>query len=73
MVDLVVGSRVQGRIIKVATMQLNTTIQNTWKAENVFHVLPSFVFYHNNDMLTNDYGIVFSWLIFSAGLEMWFD
>jgi len=54
-------------------MQIQQSVQNTWKAENVFHVLPSFVFYHNNDMLTNDYGIVFSWLIFSAGLEMWFD
>jgi len=54
-------------------MTINHTIQNTWKAEGTFHVLPSFVLYYNNDMLTKDYGLVASWAIWSYGMELWTD
>jgi len=72
-VDLVVGSRVQGRIIKVATMQIQQSVQNTWKAEGLFHVIPGFALYHSNDMMTDDYGFIVTWLIWSWGVELWMD
>ena len=54
-------------------MTINHTIQNTWEAEGTFHVLPSFVLYYNNDMLSKDYGLVVRWVIGSYGREMWTD
>jgi hypothetical protein len=53
-------------------MSIDTSIQNTWKAEGMFHVLPSFALYYNNSY-TKDYGIVSTWLFFSFTVEIWFD
>jgi hypothetical protein len=54
-------------------MQFNNTVQNTWRSEGLFHVLPSLALYHNEDILTDDYGIIFSWLFLSIAFEVWTD
>lgn len=54
-------------------MTINHTIQNTWKTEGLLNVLPSFAIYHNNDMITKDYGFVVSWIIWSFCVEIWTD
>jgi len=59
--------------IKGATMQIQQSVQNTWRAEGLFHVLPSFALYHSEDMMTNDYGFIFAWLTWSWGVELWMD
>ena len=59
--------------IKGATMQIQQSVQNTWRAEGLFHVLPSFALYHSQDMMTNDYGFIFAWLTWSWGVELWMD
>ena len=40
-------------------MQIQQSVQNTWRAEGLFHVLPSFALYHSQDMMTDDYGFIF--------------
>ncbi len=59
--------------IKGATMQIQQSVQNTWRAEGLFHVLPSFALYHSQDMMTDDYGFIFAWLTWSWGVELWMD
>jgi len=59
--------------IKGATMQIQQSVQNTWRAEGLFHVLPSFALYHSEDMMTDDYGFIFAWLTWSWGVELWMD
>jgi hypothetical protein len=54
-------------------MQIQQSVQNTWRAEGLFHVLPSFALYHSQDMMTNDYGFIFAWLTWSWGVELWMD
>jgi len=59
--------------IKGTAMQIQQSLQNTWKAEGLFHVIPGFALYHSNDMMTNDYGFMVTWLIWSWGVELWMD
>ena len=54
-------------------MQIQQSVQNTWRAEGLFHVLPSFALYHSQDMMTDDYGFIFTWLTWSWGVELWMD
>jgi len=54
-------------------MQIQQSVQNTWKAEGLFHVIPGFALYHSNDMMTDDYGFIVTWLIWSWGVELWMD
>jgi len=54
-------------------MQIQQSVQNTWRAEGLFHVLPSFALYHSEDMMTDDYGFIFAWLTWSWGVELWMD
>ena len=46
-------------------MQFSQAIQNTWKNEGMFHILPSLALYHAKDMMTNDYGFMITWLSWS--------
>jgi hypothetical protein len=59
--------------IKGKAMQIQQSIQNTWRQEGLFHILPSFALYHSQDMMTDDYGFIFSWIIWSWGVEIWMD
>ena len=59
--------------IKGKAMQIQQSVQNTWRAEGLFHVLPSFALYHSQDMMTDDYGFIFAWLTWSWGVELWMD
>ena len=59
--------------IKGTAMQIQQSLQNTWKAEGLFHVIPGFALYHSNDMMTNDYGFMVTWLVWSWGVELWMD
>ena len=59
--------------IKGTAMQIQQSLQNTWKAEGLFHVIPGFALYHSNDMMTNDYGVIVTWLVWSYGIELWMD
>jgi len=59
--------------IKGKAMQIQQSIQNTWRQEGLFHVLPSFALYHSQDMMTDDYGFIFAWLTWSWGVELWMD
>ena len=60
--------------IKGATMKIQQSVQNTWKAEGLFHVIPGFALYHSNDMMTNDYGFHGNVDWFGRwGVELWMD
>jgi len=59
--------------IKGTAMQIQQSLQNTWKTEGLFHVIPGFALYHSNDMMTNDYGFMVTWLVWSWGVELWMD
>ena len=59
--------------IKGRTMQIQQSVQNTWRQEGLFHILPSFALYHSTDMMTDDYGFIFAWLTWSWGVELWMD
>jgi len=59
--------------IKGTDMQIQQSLQNTWKTEGLFHVIPGFALYHSNDMMTNDYGFMVTWLVWSWGVELWMD
>ena len=39
-------------------MIIQQSIQNTWRQEGLFHILPSFALYHSTDMMTDDYGFI---------------
>lgn len=57
-------------------MQIHTSIQNTWKAEGLFHVIPGFALYHSDASrfkLSDDYGFIVTWLVWSWGVELWMD
>jgi hypothetical protein len=54
-------------------MIIQQSIQNTWRQEGLFHILPSFALYHSQDMMTDDYGFIFAWLTWSWGVELWMD
>ena len=54
-------------------MQFSQALQNTWKNEGMFHILPSLALYHAKDMMTNDYGFMITWLSWSWGVEVWMD
>ena len=65
----------EGRIIyeiKGTAMQIQQSLQNTWDAEGLFHVIPGFALYHSNVnrfKLSHDYGFMITWLIWSWVVE----
>jgi hypothetical protein len=52
-------------------MNLNHMLQNVWRQEGLFYILPTIALYHNDDLFTDDYGIIFSWALWSYSIEVW--
>lgn len=57
-------------------MQIQQSLENTWYAEGLFHVIPGFALYYSNAnpfKLKDTYGFMVTWLIWSWGVELWMD
>lgn len=52
-------------------MKINQIMQNVWRREGVFNLLPTVALYYANDKITKDYGIIVGWLCWTYSVEIW--
>jgi len=52
-------------------MKINQVMQNVWRREGVFNLLPTVALYYANDKITKDYGVIVGWLCWTYSVETW--